>query len=84
MGVTNNLERRIYEHKSKEIDGFTKRYNIDRLLYYEEIDTITSAIKREKQIKKYSRQRKLNLIESTNIGYKDLAEDLFDRHFSCY
>lgn len=80
MGVTTNLERRIYEHKSKEIDGFTKRYNIDRLL----IDTITSAIKREKQIKKYSRQRKLNLIESTNIGYKDLTEDLFDRHFSCY
>ncbi len=78
VGVTSDLERRIYEHKTKAVKGFTSRYNIDRLLSFEEGGEITAAIAREKQIKKYSRKRKLQLIESENIRFKDLAEDWFE------
>ena len=63
VGVTNDLLRRIYEHKSKQVEGFTKKYNISKLVYYETTGDITSAISREKQIKGWVRRRKVALIE---------------------
>ena len=75
-GVTSNLVKRIYEHKNKVVDGFTKKYNIDKLGYYEVFDDITSAIEREKQIKAGSRKKKLSLIESINPEWKDLYETI--------
>ena len=71
-GVTNDLNRRVNEHKQQLINGFTKRYKITKLVYYEEFDTIEDAIKREKQIKGGSRQRKENLINNVNSEWKDL------------
>ena len=65
-GVTSDLKRRVYEHKEKLIEGFTKRYNITKLLYYEMSDDIESAISREKQIKAGSRKKKIELINSFN------------------
>ncbi|UCC40612.1 MAG: GIY-YIG nuclease family protein [Candidatus Aminicenantes bacterium] len=75
-GVTNNLKKRAYEHKSKLIEGFTKRYNVDKLVYYEVFDDIYNAITREKQIKGGSRQRKIDLIVSINPNWKDLYNEL--------
>ena len=74
-GVTNDLQRRVYEHKNKFIDGFTKRYNLNRLVYFECGNDIEGAILREKQIKGGSRQDKINLIESTNRDWRDLSND---------
>ena len=74
-GVTNNLERRCYEHKNKVNNGFTKKYNICKLVYYETFTYINSAIKREKQIKDHSRNRKLKLINDFNVSWKDLYSD---------
>ncbi len=71
-GVTNNLIRRVWEHKSKTVDGFTKKYNVDKLGYYEIFADITDAIQREKQIKGGSRKAKLNLIETMNPNWEDL------------
>jgi len=71
--VTNNLERRIAEHKSHLIPGFTRKYNIDRLLYFEELPNIVQAIAREKQIKGWTRVKKLALIESLNPEFTDIA-----------
>ena len=73
-GVTNDLQRRIYEHKHHLNEGFTKRYNIDRLVYYETIPDARAAIAREKQIKGWLRAKKIALIESTNPQWKDLSE----------
>ncbi len=73
-GVTNNLERRIYEHKHHLVKGFTNKYNIDKLIYFEETNDINAAISREKQIKGWLRKKKIALIESMNPGWKDLAE----------
>ena len=75
-GVTNNLQRRIHEHKGKLIEGFTKRYNITKLVYYEELDNIIIAVEREKQIKGGSRQDKINLIRTLNPEFRDLYDDL--------
>ncbi len=75
-GVTNNLERRLYEHKNKLINGFTKKYNVDKLVYFEQTDNINSAITREKQIKGWIRKKKDELIASINAEWKDLSEDL--------
>ncbi len=75
-GVTNNLIRRIGEHKSKTVEGFTKKYNIDKLGYYEIYTDITDAIHREKQIKGGSRKAKLKLIESMNPDWEDLYQEL--------
>jgi len=75
-GVTNDLKKRVYEHKVKLVAGFTKKYNTDRLLYYEIFDDIYNAIAREKQIKAGSRQKKINLINSKNPAWKDLYDDL--------
>jgi putative endonuclease len=74
-GVTNNLYRRVYEHKNKLIGGFTKRYNITKLVWYEVTSEITSAIAREKQIKGWLRRKKIALIESMNPEWKDLSEE---------
>lgn len=74
-GVTNNLQRRVYEHKHKLIKGFTSKYNITKLVYYEEYNDINDAISREKQIKGWSRKKKIELIESVNPEWKDLSEE---------
>jgi putative endonuclease len=75
-GVTYNLKKRMYEHKSKLIEGFTKKYNVDKLVYYEVYDDINDAIEREKQIKKGSRQKKIDLISKMNSFWKDLSNEL--------
>ncbi len=74
-GVTNDLENRVFQHKSKEIDGFTKKYNIHRLVHYEVFGDIRDAIAREKQIKGWLRSKKVALIESVNPEWKDLAPE---------
>ncbi|MGA2077487.1 MAG: GIY-YIG nuclease family protein [Terriglobia bacterium] len=73
-GVTNNLERRVLEHRCKLVPGFTARYNIDRLVYYEVCGDPRAAISREKQIKGWTRLRKVALIESLNRDWKDLSD----------
>ena len=74
-GVTNNLERRLYEHKNKLVDGFTKKYAVDKLVYFETTSDVESAIAREKQIKGWSREKKNNLINSVNPQWTDLSLD---------
>ena len=76
IGVTSNLVKRAYEHKNNIIDGFTKKYNIHKLVYYEISDDIESAIRREKQLKKWNRKWKMNLIEKNNPEWKDLYFEL--------
>ncbi len=78
VGVTNNLERRIYEHTQKLVNGFTKRYDMTRLVYYETCDDPASAISREKQIKGWLRRKKIELIRSVNPLWQDLAEGWYD------
>lgn len=75
-GVTNDLVRRVYEHKEKLVDGFTKKYNVDKLVYFECADDIKAAIAREKQIKGGSRRKKVDLINGLNPEWKDLYEEL--------
>ena len=75
-GITNDLKRRVYEHKRKLVGGFTKKYNIIKLVYYEIFDAPENAILREKQIKAGSRQKKLNLINSLNDQWMDLYEKI--------
>ena len=75
-GVTNDLIRRVYEHKQKLVDGFTKKYNIVKLVYYEVFEDIENAILREKHIKAGSRQKKVQLINSMNRGWRDLYDEL--------
>lgn len=75
-GVTNDLKRRVYEHKSKLLEGFTKKYNVDKLVYYEVFADSYHAIVREKKIKAGSRQKKIDLINGMNETWKDLYEDL--------
>ena len=77
IGVTSDLVRRVYEHKQKLIEGFTKRYNMTRLAYYEEIPPIRDAIAREKQLKGWLRSRKIALIESMNPQWRDLSEEWY-------
>jgi len=71
IGVTSNLKKRIYEHKESLIDGFTKKYNVDKLVYFEMTNDINSAIQREKQLKKWKREWKINLIEKENPCWID-------------
>ncbi len=75
-GVTNDLIKRVYQHKEALIDGFTKRYNLKKLVYYEIFNDIREAIKREKAIKKWRREWKIKLIEKMNPEWKDLYYDL--------
>jgi putative endonuclease len=74
VGVTNDLARRVFEHKSKIVEGFTKKYNITNPVYYEVVDDIQAAIMREKQIKGWLRRKKIALIETTNPEWKDLID----------
>jgi len=78
VGMTDILQRRIYEHKLGLVEGFTKRYNVNKLVYYESQPDLKSAIKREKQLKNWHRQWKINLIESKNEDWKDLYPDIAD------
>ena len=78
IGFTDILARRIYEHKLGLIDGFTKKYNVNQLVYYESHPTLTNALKREKQLKNWHRQWKINLIESVNKDWKDLYAEISD------
>ena len=75
-GVTSDLQKRIYEHKQKMVKGFTEKYNVDKLVYYEMSDDIESAISREKQIKAGPRKRKVELIKSLNPEFRDLYDGL--------
>jgi putative endonuclease len=75
-GVTNNLKRRIYEHREKLVDGFTKKYNITKLVYYQIFDDPGNAILREKQIKGGPRQKKIDLIDSVNKEWRDLYDEI--------
>jgi putative endonuclease len=75
-GVTNDLIKRVYEHKEKLIAGFTSKYNVNKLVYYEIFTDINSAIAREKQIKAGSRQKKIDLVNSMNPEWRDLYDDL--------
>lgn len=75
-GVTSNLQKRVYEHKEKLVEGFSKKYNINKLVYYEVYDNIQGAIEREKQIKGGSREKKLKLITSMNLQFRDLYDEL--------
>ena len=75
-GVTNNLTRRIYEHKNSLIEGFSKKYNLQKLVYYEIHNDIEAAIKREKTIKKWPREWKENIIKKQNTNWKDLYQTL--------
>ena len=77
VGVTNDLKRRLYEHKEGLVPGFTRRYRVHTFVYYETTTDVESAIAREKQIKHWRREKKIALIESTNPDWKDLAEDWF-------
>lgn len=73
-GVTNNLERRVFEHKQQLVEGFTKKYNLTKSVHYETGDDIRSAIQREKQIKGWLRRRKIDFVESVNPQWDDLSE----------
>lgn len=75
IGVTSNLQQRIHQHKNKLIDGFTKKYNVNKLVYYESTEDVTSAINREKQLKGWTRKKKNNLITAINPKYEDLNLD---------
>lgn len=78
IGSTSNLEQRVYQHKNKVIDGFTKDYNVDKLVYFEDCDNAEQATNRERQLKEWRRSWKLELIEKDNPTWNDLAEELFD------
>jgi putative endonuclease len=75
-GITNNLKRRVMEHKEGAVPGFTKTYQVDKLLYYETFQTASSAIRREKQIKSYRREKKIMLIDTKNPAWVDLAQSV--------
>jgi len=77
VGVTSNLEQRVWQHKNHAIRGFTAQYNVDRLVHFEECNDIGEAIAREKQIKGWRRNKKVELIESTNPNWMDLSEDWY-------
>jgi putative endonuclease len=77
-GVTNDIWRRVLEHKHKLFPGFTSKYNVNRLVYYEESNSVSGAIYREKQIKGWTRAKKIRLIESRNPKWKDLAADWYE------
>ena len=75
VGITNNLERRIYEHKEKIVKGFTKKYNVNKLVYYEQTSDVVEALNREKEIKKWRRDKKNRLVFDSNPLWQDLSKD---------
>ena len=76
IGITNHLQRRIDEHKNKMIKGFTEKYNVNKLVYFEETDCINAAREREKQLKKWRREKKNTLVASANPQWRDLSSEL--------
>ena len=76
-GMTNNLKQRVFQHKQKQADGFTRRYNITRLMWFQRFNTPIGAIRKEKQIKGWLRQKKIELIEADNPEWKDLSDGWF-------
>jgi len=78
IGVTNDLERRVLEHKQKINEGFTSKYDVNRLVYFESFQYINDAILREKRLKKWNRHWKINLIEEENFEWNDLSEDWYN------
>ncbi|MEJ0021526.1 MAG: GIY-YIG nuclease family protein [Candidatus Doudnabacteria bacterium] len=76
IGITRDLIKRVYQHKQKSVKGFTKKYDVNTLVYYEETPDVESAIKREKQLKKWNRKWKLELIEKFNPKWQDLYQNL--------
>jgi putative endonuclease len=74
IGITSNLEKRVWEHKNKIIKGFTEKYGVDKLVYYEQTENVESALTREKQLKKWKREWKIKLIQENNPEWKDLYE----------
>ena len=76
IGVTSNLKKRIWEHKNKVVEGFSKKYNLNKLVYYEVGEDMLSAITREKQLKNWHRQWKINLIKTQNPNFNDLYDDI--------
>ena len=77
-GMTNDIKRRAYEHKHKLVEGFTKKYRLFRIVYFEETPSVRTAIEREKQIKSWSRKKKIALIESVNPCWDDLSRSWFE------
>jgi putative endonuclease len=75
-GVTSDIIKRSWEHKNKLVEGFTEKYDVDKLVYYEQFKNVEYAIQREKRLKKYNRKWKIDLIEKANPDWKDLYEDL--------
>ncbi len=73
IGITNNLEKRMYEHKNKMVEGFTKKYDLTKLVYFEETSDVLTAIEREKQLKNWHREWKINLINRFNPDWRDLS-----------
>jgi putative endonuclease len=78
VGITNNIKKRVYEHKNKLVPGFTKKYNITRLIYFETFADVYSAIAREKTIKGWLRKKKIELITTTNPDWQDLNREWYD------
>lgn len=76
IGITSNLAQRVWQHKNKVVEGFSKKYNLNKLVYYETTNDVEAALNREKQLKKWHREWKLNLISSFNPEFKDLYEDI--------
>lgn len=77
VGITNNLIRRVQEHRDKAVSGFTSDYNVSKLVYYEQTSDVRSAIEREKQIKRWARHKKKYLVETMNPGWRDLIENFY-------
>ena len=77
VGVTNDLKRRVLEHKNEQIEGFTKRYHVHKLVYFEIFRGVDAAIAREKQVKSWKREKKNRLVEAVNADWRDLTEELF-------
>ena len=78
IGVTNDLERRVYEHKSESVEGFTKRYRMNRLVYFDTTNNIEGAITIDKELKGWRRSKKIDLIEQINPGWKDLSDGWYE------
>jgi putative endonuclease len=78
IGVTNNLHKRIWQHKQGALEGFTKQYEVNRLIYFESFDDIRTAINREKQLKGWSRRKKIWLVERVNPSWEDLSREWYD------
>ncbi len=78
IGLTNELERRLEEHKTKILKGFTQKYNVDKLVYFEEFDTYEEAFTRERRLKKWKRDWKIELIEKENSDWNDLSAEWFE------